>query len=1018
MAKKIAIFIVVFALFQLPLLHSKAATQDPTFRIMTKSDSGDYIGQNKSWDFSDSNNSKVTVVSANDSAVSFGSDSFGVSNLTFDFASIPGKTLSKGLHTPAKRLSFRDAFDGMDVSGDGRGCNTILGAFYVHEYVMSTGTLQKAAIDFVQICEPRSNDINSGSPRLVGSIRYNSTVPDSCNSQGCADAEKNLGITAASAPTFRIMTKSDAGDYIGQGKPWDFSNSNNSKLVVSNPSDSTVSFDVNSFNISYLNFDFASESGKTLSKGLHSPAKRLPFRNSFNGIEISGDGKGCNTILGGYYVHEYSASNGILQKAAIDFVQICDPASTDINSGAPKLVGSLRYNSTIPDSCDSQGCSEAEKNLGVVPVAQKPDIFAKSANVLVGADNASRFEIVDGAEFKTGQLYTISSVYGVSNNVEDLSNKFSGTFQAINMATGVVEAKQENLGAGSLNEGIEPFSWTPTTAGRYKLRFIQDSKLQIAESDENNNTFEKVVTVNASAAALPDLILDSVDLRYNQSLNKVEAVATIKNIGTGDAYSVASFVGLRTHTNNGLELFNWKSMDVGSNRLFLKAGQTKIVNFDISGTEFKQNSDNKFDFYLDRNNAPKNEYSDGFVYESNETNNVFTKTLYIGEIKALGLSEIIGVKDKYYSGEKVAIKIKGLDSNGEPTTVAKGFAAVIRTYKNGVPMTDEGTAYGNNSNGYWNFDYIAPKSVGDYYMVITHWCSYERSFCWNSKLDNNQIDKKYNFSVVEGLRTNEQTTSQPSQVKPIQGGQYTADFNANAKSLRDNKFDELLTQIKQLRDEVKEQKNEIRYLTSLVKGAPVIAEQAKDAINNFITYGVDANTQKIGEKDRAAVVADYKEAFKKLPDDEKELADLIRIADGIAPVEKNVKAEQAAKEQFLKIYKRVPDMNDANDAKAVRVMAYGVRQQANQKNPKAEQSAVVKFKSIHKHTPVSSDDWSEVRAIAYSGAVNKLDSDKDGLADDYEKKLGTNPRKADTDGDGFKDGTEVMKGFNPLKKQK
>ena len=48
--------------------------------------------------------------------------------------------------------------------------------------------------------------------------------------------------------------------------------------------------------------------------------------------------------------------------------------------------------------------------------------------------------------------------------------------------------------------------------------------------------------------------------------------------------------------------------------------------------------------------------------------------------------------------------------------------------------------------------------------------------------------------------------------------------------------------------------------------------------------------------------------------------------------------------------------------------------------------------------------------------AKKIDSDKDGLADETEKILGTDPNNPDTDGDGFKDGTEVLNGFDPLKK--
>lgn len=48
--------------------------------------------------------------------------------------------------------------------------------------------------------------------------------------------------------------------------------------------------------------------------------------------------------------------------------------------------------------------------------------------------------------------------------------------------------------------------------------------------------------------------------------------------------------------------------------------------------------------------------------------------------------------------------------------------------------------------------------------------------------------------------------------------------------------------------------------------------------------------------------------------------------------------------------------------------------------------------------------------ITYSG----VDSDKDGLSDDFEKSQGTNLSKIDTDGDGYNDKDEIKSGYSPL----
>jgi hypothetical protein len=44
-----------------------------------------------------------------------------------------------------------------------------------------------------------------------------------------------------------------------------------------------------------------------------------------------------------------------------------------------------------------------------------------------------------------------------------------------------------------------------------------------------------------------------------------------------------------------------------------------------------------------------------------------------------------------------------------------------------------------------------------------------------------------------------------------------------------------------------------------------------------------------------------------------------------------------------------------------------------------------------------------------------LDTDQDGLTDQEERMIGTDPLSADTDGDGYSDGKEVESGYNPLK---
>ncbi|MBU0636807.1 MAG: PKD domain-containing protein [Patescibacteria group bacterium] len=241
-------------------------------------------------------------------------------------------------------------------------------------------------------------------------------------------------------------------------------------------------------------------------------------------------------------------------------------------------------------------------------------------------------------------------------------------------------------------------------------------------------------------------------------------------------------------------------------------------------------------------------------------------------------------------------------------------------------------------------------------------------------------------------------------------------INNSAGRLHGNELNEILKELKQLRNKIKEQESEIKYLRNLTKGIKGLVQSAKDAINNFITYGVDDNTQKLGAGERAAVISSYKSAFGKLPETESELSDAIKIANGRFPSITNDKAEKKAKNQFIKIYKRIADINNANDSAAIKVMAYGLKQKAENRNLNSEKSGIKTFDAIYGRAPKSTEDWNTMQAITYSGAKKMIDTDKDLLSDEMEKKLGTNPNKADSDNDGHKDGMEVNNGYDPLKK--
>lgn len=187
--------------------------------------------------------------------------------------------------------------------------------------------------------------------------------------------------------------------------------------------------------------------------------------------------------------------------------------------------------------------------------------------------------------------------------------------------------------------------------------------------------------------------------------------------------------------------------------------------------------------------------------------------------------------------------------------------------------------------------------------------------------------------------------------------------------LKENNVDSILRELKELRNIIKEQETEIKYLRALTSGQVMKSEEAKEALSNFITYGVDDNTQKLGAGERAAVMYSYKSAFGKLPESEDELTDAIKIANGRWPEKKSAVAESRAKIEFKNIYKREANLQNGKDNAAVTVMAYGLRQKAENRKLESEKKGIEIFEDIYGRTPNSTNDWNIMQAITYSGAT-------------------------------------------------
>ena len=262
----------------------------------------------------------------------------GSAEWTLDFTAPQGETLAVGSYDRAERAPFHSPRrPGIDISGDGRGCNTIAGRFQVLDldYDATTGTLNRFAANFEQHCE-------EGAAALVGTIRYHSNAgrqgpppplpptPTPVAPQlnpACADAPGDTSFCAGgtsgdfvSGGQLTILTTNDA----------EFSGTYNGGVQISVQAGADNSWSL----------DFVPPQGQELAVGLYDRAERAPFHSpSRPGLEITGGG-GCNTITGRFQILalDYDPASHMLNHFAATFEQHCE-------GGAAALVGTIRYHS-------------------------------------------------------------------------------------------------------------------------------------------------------------------------------------------------------------------------------------------------------------------------------------------------------------------------------------------------------------------------------------------------------------------------------------------------------------------------------------------------------------------------------------------------------------------------------------------------------------------------------------------------------------------------------------------------
>jgi hypothetical protein len=208
------------------------------------------------------------------------------------------------VYLDAERAAFRTGRSpGLDVGGNGSGCNEVFGQFTVDQIESDgDGNITVLDVTYSRRCE------SAEATPVTGRLRYR-------------------------AYPLSYEFVSDENDYIGSGETRSYTNST---TVFG------LSGTVNrlGFSVSGRRDDWhgtiAPPPGEELAVGTYTGARRF---NDEGGpqLDVSGNGRGCNQLTGSFTIHELVAdADGKVTAVWLSFEQHCE-------GGEPALRGTFRY---------------------------------------------------------------------------------------------------------------------------------------------------------------------------------------------------------------------------------------------------------------------------------------------------------------------------------------------------------------------------------------------------------------------------------------------------------------------------------------------------------------------------------------------------------------------------------------------------------------------------------------------------------------------------------------------------
>jgi len=233
------------------------------------------------------------------------------------------RRLTAGIYDDAERFPFNDDVNGLSVSGQGSGCNQVIGSFRIFEIRYNGDQLSRLLADFEQRCS-----ING--PLMVGSIDYDSSRADAVFPP--ATLPQGVPTPALPSPVTNggVLIVEGTNNTAIVGSAGLVLDNSNSTFSFRNIGQTGVSVEIETGRTSYSlemkrsSFNADPNRNQRLEVGHYPLATRAAFSAPLAGLSFSGNGSGCNKSGGSFNIFEiaYDSSDRVVSLVA-DFEQTC-----------------------------------------------------------------------------------------------------------------------------------------------------------------------------------------------------------------------------------------------------------------------------------------------------------------------------------------------------------------------------------------------------------------------------------------------------------------------------------------------------------------------------------------------------------------------------------------------------------------------------------------------------------------------------------------------------------------------